>query len=245
MRVAFVGAGRVNFGWSGDPWDHATRLENINPLIPLQVVGIFDKNTELAHQVLKQRLEGTNRSETQRSIWKDAKIFSSLEAMIKEAKPEAVWIGVPPAAHGEIEKLCVSAGIHMFIEKPISCGTPETVEQIHKMLHSNPKVVVSVGYMLRYSKAVDYIKDFLSSRHLMPTSIMARYNTAYPSIGSKMWWDQRTSGGPIIEQATHFCDLLRYFGGEYDPKTVQAISVMSNEPVGLLSNVPEGTSPFL
>ena len=29
LRVGFVGAGKVNFGGSEGPWDHASRLERI------------------------------------------------------------------------------------------------------------------------------------------------------------------------------------------------------------------------
>jgi len=197
-------------------------------------VGIFDLNADLAKKVLNDRLAGPGRK-----IWEKTKIYTSLNQLIKEAQPEVVWIGVPPAAHGPIEEACVEAGIHMFIEKPISCVAPNLVESIQKKL-ANTKTVVSVGYMLRYSKVADYVKNFLKENKLQPVSIMARYNTAYPSIESKMWWDTRSCGGPIIEQATHFCDLMRFFGGEVDDSTISSTSVTVNDSVGKLSKVPTG-----
>ena len=45
------------------------------------------------------------------------------------------------------------------------------------------------------------------------------------------------SGGPVIEQGTHFCDLSRYFGGEVDYTSVQAHSLEHNENAGQLSKI--------
>jgi len=239
LRVGFIGAGRVNFGWSGDPWDHASRLEVISETTPIEVVGIFDLSTDLCTRVLNER-RTQSRDPAKKKIWLNTKIYSSLDELISQARPQAVWIGVPPAAHGSIEAKCVDAGIHMLVEKPIHCGAPEVVEGIRDKLKSNNKVIVSVGYMLRYCKAVDYMKNFLTENKLQPTMILARYNTAYSSIGSKMWWDIRSSGGPIIEQATHFCDLMRYFGGEIDMNSISAISIMATEPLGKLNQIPKG-----
>ena len=42
----------------------------------------------------------------------------------------------------------------------------------------------------------------------------------------------------IVEQATHFCDLCRYFGGEVDLSTVAAHSLEFFEPAGKLRKVP-------
>lgn len=35
----------------------------------------------------------------------------------------------------------------------------------------------------------------------------------------------RLSGGPIIEQCTHFVDIARYLGGEVEMSTLTAISI--------------------
>jgi predicted dehydrogenase len=45
------------------------------------------------------------------------------------------------------------------------------------------------------------------------------------------------SAGPIIEQATHLCDLCRYFGGEVDISTIKAHSLEWHESAGHLSKM--------
>ena len=49
---------------------------------------------------------------------------------------------------------------------------------------------------------------------------------------------QLVRGGPIIEQATHFCDLSRYFGGDVDLSTLHATTLEWDEPAGALTKVP-------
>src|SRR5436190_20060438 len=46
------------------------------------------------------------------------------------------------------------------------------------------------------------------------------------------------SAGPIIEQATHACDLSRYFGGEIDLSSITAHALEWYEKAGHLSKVP-------
>lgn len=52
------------------------------------------------------------------------------------------------------------------------------------------------------------------------------------------WWDKSQTCGPIVEQATHFCDLSRYFGGEVDLESVMAHSLEHFEPAGHLRKMP-------
>ncbi len=52
------------------------------------------------------------------------------------------------------------------------------------------------------------------------------------------WWDKTQSGGPVVEQGTHFCDLSRYFGGDITLPTVKSVCVGPTEEVGALSAVP-------
>lgn len=65
----------------------------------------------------------------------------------------------------------------------------------------------------------------------IPVCINAKYNAAYSRIAKKEWWSVTASGGPVIEQATHFADILRFLGGEVDLNSVQAISVPATSPI--------------
>lgn len=142
--------------------------------------------------------------------------------MLTQARPDCVFIGVPPGAHGSpkqpIEVACAEAGVHMFIEKPcvrpahcspradeclcrISCAHPDAMAEFVASLKAKSQgLVVSVAYMFRYSGAIRRMKSLVAS--LGPVRLVqARYNAAYSNIGA-FWFDVARSGGPIVEQAT-------------------------------------------
>eukprot|EP00118_Oscarella_pearsei_P026710 m.310323 g.310323 ORF g.310323 m.310323 type:complete len:378 (+) comp50902_c0_seq1:42-1175(+) len=243
VRIGFIGAGRVNFGGGVGPWDHASRLEQISDV---EIAAIADVNISLAEEVLSKRKRGACPAK-----YANCKVYENAFEMIERERLDGVFIGLPPFCHGspvkglDIELACVKAGIHTFIEKPLSVIPPSHFNEYARTLiaeQSKTKAVVSVGYMFRYHPAVDKMKEFLmdlwsNGKQIM--SVNARYNCAYSSTGKPHWWNKRTSGGPIIEQATHFCDLARYLAGEPIPETVSAIAVDASEPAGKLSDIPD------
>lgn len=233
----------MNFGGHGNQWDHASRLERMTDV---EIVGIADLNVAQAQKVLDIRKAKPDVCHK----WQHTKIFSSYEEMIREVSPSCVIIGVPPAAHGSaqrpIEINCAKAGVHMLIEKPISSVHPDQMTEVEKELTEGSArngLVVSVAYMFRYSKAVQKVRELVQTYGPV-RSFQARYNCAYSKIGP-FWWDTKASGGPIVEQATHFIDLSRYLCGDAVDSTVQAMSIKATDPLGALSAMPidESTIP--
>lgn len=72
----------------------------------------------------------------------------------------------------------------------------------------------------------------------MSSEHFARYNCAYNSILKGSWWDKTQSGGPVVEQGTHFCDLSRFFGGDIVLESVKSVCVGATEEVGQLKACP-------
>jgi len=231
LRIAFIGAGAVNFGGGEGPWDHASRLEKIKGL---RVVGVADPDIARATARLKQR---------RGSMYSDAKAYARYEAMIEEQRPEAVWIGVPPNAHGtteagkDMELRCAARGIHLFIEKPLSAARPEAVRGVAAALEKS-KVITSVGYMFRYSRAIERMKKLLARTPGGGRVFAGQYNCAYSEIRKAEWWDVRPTGGPIVEQATHFVDLARCLLGDVDLASVRAVSIAGDSQAGELCDIP-------
>ncbi|KZT57044.1 hypothetical protein CALCODRAFT_496713 [Calocera cornea HHB12733] len=91
--------------------------------------------------------------------------------------------------------------------------------------------------MLRYLKCVQKMKQIIEDNNLIVMATVARYVCAYERILKTHWWDKSKSGGPVLEQGTHFCDLSRYFGGEIDIPSVSAHSLEFYEPAGHLSKI--------
>ena len=98
-------------------------------------------------------------------------------------------------------------------------------------------LVVSVGYMFRYHPAVLQMREELTKHGRPVIALSARYDCAYPYRSHPFWWDLRHSGGPIIEQATHFCDLVRFLASDVDLDTVQAIQVPPSDSLSHPGNL--------
>ncbi len=96
--------------------------------------------------------------------------------------------GIPPFCHGgvtpplDVELQCLRAGLHIFVEKPISVLPPEEFSPYVDALEaaqSERGLVVSVGYMFRWDTS------FLSlARSICPLGCPRSYCRPYTSIGS-------------------------------------------------------------
>jgi predicted dehydrogenase len=128
----------------------------------------------------------------------------------------------------------------MFVEKPLSCHPINEVDEVNKQIQETIKrdgLIVSVGYMFRYSAAVLKMKELIQQYGEIK-AFNARYICAYSPIDKPVWWDVDRSGGPIVEQGTHFCDLARFLGGDVDLDTLQASSVKQTDKAGKLEHIP-------
>lgn len=83
-------------------------------------------------------------------------------------------------------------------------------------------------------------KRLLEEYQATPVCINARYACAYSTIKKRDWWDLAICGGPIVEQATHFLDLMRYFAGEIAPESIKAVAVGPSLPLSDMPEAPEG-----
>ncbi len=136
--------------------------------------------------------------------------YCDLVEMLDANSLDAVYICVPPMAHGQIELELIKRGIPFFVEKPLS----QEHEIPFKILSEIRKksLLTSVGYHYRYSDSIAQLKTMLSNQNV--GIVLGQFMTSMPTVA---WWkDQASSGGQFIEQTTHIVDLLRYICGEVE-----------------------------
>ncbi|ORX39941.1 putative oxidoreductase C terminal-domain-containing protein [Kockovaella imperatae] len=245
FNVVMIGAGNIMFGSDEGPWNHSFRFEHkLGPR--LKVVALIDPSTARADKVL----EGKRQSFVE-SAYKDTKVFKTIEdyhASVQSKHsptPHAIVVGCPPAYRGgttkgtdlELHLIKLFPKTAYFIEKPVGTGTVKAAKEVTQELISNGNIV-SVGYMLRYLRCVQKMKQIIHDNNLTIMATNARYSAAYEAIAKPAWWNKAIDMGPVIEQGTHFCDLSRYFGGDVDINTVNALSVEFYEKPGKLSKIP-------
>lgn len=71
--------------------------------------------------------------------------------------PAFVRGSTQPGADLEMRLLKFYPGVPLFIEKPVGAGSVEEAKKVGDIL-DNSNTIVSVGYMLRYLKAVQVMK---------------------------------------------------------------------------------------
>ena len=179
FRVVIVGAGNINFGSDEGPWNHSFRLEHkLGPR--LKVVALIDPDAERARRVLKTKCQSFVLS-----AYKDTVVYPTFKdymaSVCAETYPHAVWVGSPPAFRGGTEpgrnlEQLLTAGlpnVPLFIEKPVSTGAVDQTFEVAKMLEQNGSLV-SVGYMLRYLKVVQKMKQIIAENDLHVMAVNAR-----------------------------------------------------------------------
>ena len=149
---------------------------------------------------------------------------------------EAVWVCVPPFAHGDVEEQVAAAGVAMFVEKPLGLDVA-TAEKVGAAITA-AGVPTSVGHHWRSSAAVARARELLEGRTVR--LVTATWLDKVPPVP---WWAQRgSSGGQVVEQAVHVLDLARLLAGEVTG--VHAVADSAPPPGGDVDSATAGTMRF-
>jgi predicted dehydrogenase len=151
--------------------------------------------------------------------------YTDFDAMLENEEIDALFLCVPPFAHGEMEEKAAARGIHLFVEKPVGLDM-ETVERKAKAIQ-DAGVIAGTGYCLRYLDTVAKAREYLQGK----TIAMVRAHR-FGSLVTVPWWrEMAKSGGQLIEQTTHNLDLLLYLAGDVDKVSADmALRVMEDVP---------------
>ncbi len=134
--------------------------------------------------------------------------YEDLDRMLDMERPDAIWVCVTPDAHGDLELGLIERGIHLFVEKPLAADA-ETPERISAALDA-AGLIAGVAYHWRAMDTLPELEDIIASR---PVKLLnGHWHDNLPGVA---WWrDLATSGGQMVEQATHLVDLSRRLLGE-------------------------------
>ncbi len=210
-RVAFVGCGGIA----------EAHLKGLVKNEQVELAGFCDVNLARADEISKKY-----------SV--TAKTFGNAEQMFGTLEIDAVFFCLPPYAHGS-EMEAAKRGIPFFVEKPIDLHL-EQAERIARAIKKK-KILTSVGYMNRYRKGVQLVRDLIEQDQ--PILMTGGWIGGTPS-GEKggiwNWWIRKEkSGGQFLEQVTHTVDLVRFISGEVS-------QVHAFPAKGLNKAIPQGYS---
>ena len=159
-----------------------------------------------------------------------------LELLARE-ELDAVWLCVPPFAHGALERAAIDRRLPFFVEKPLAADL-DTAASIAAGVRETA-LLTAVGYHWRHLDVVERAVDALAGRTVQ--LLTGHWLDGTPSAP---WWSQRNrSGGQVLEQTTHLFDLARLLVGEAD--VVSAVEVTLPRPRLPGADVPTASTTTL
>ena len=157
-----------------------------------------------------------------------AAAYDDVGRALDESRPGAVYVCVPPFAHGPAELAAIERGLPLFVEKPVALDVA-TAEQIAARV-SAAGVVTGTGYHWRCLDVVDRARILLESAPALACS--GYWLDKRPPVS---WWSRLDrSGGQVVEQLTHVLDAARLLLGE----AIEVYAAGAREPDG-----PGGAGP--
>ena len=155
-------------------------------------------------------------------------------AGVLRARPDAVWLCVPPFAHGDLEFAVIAAGLPFFVEKPLAADL-KVAETVADAVAA-AGLPTATGYHWRHLDTVARVRTALEGRTVRLLDARWWGTTPPPA-----WWSRAaSSGGQVVEQATHVLDVVRLLAGEVGE--VLGASAASASPG---RDVPDATAAVL
>jgi predicted dehydrogenase len=146
----------------------------------------------------------------------NVKGFNDYVEMLEEIKPEGIIICTPPEVREFLVREAAERGIHCFIEKPPAKDL-EMAKKVDEILDQTG-VINSVGFMYRYSRAVESTRELITGRRVVLVRSAMLDGLALRPNWPRWFFDKKRSGGPAFDQAIHIFDLSRYLLGEVHTK---------------------------
>lgn len=182
VKVALVGAGSVG-------QRHVRTLKHLG----VRITSVTDTHPAAAEQVAREL---------------DVRAFTDPENALDLTDADAVYVCVPPFAHGSGERAALSRNLPLFVEKPVGLGR-ETAEEIGVLVEA-AGVITGTGYHWRCADTMEHARDLLAEAPALLAN--GYWLDKRPPVP---WWGRvDRSGGQVVEQLTHVLDAARFLLGD-------------------------------
>jgi predicted dehydrogenase/threonine dehydrogenase-like Zn-dependent dehydrogenase len=218
VRVAVIGTG-----------NHATRA-----LIPALVAAGAGLHTAVSEQGVSARHAGAK--------FGFARASTDVEAVLGDPSVDALVIATRHASHARLALAGLSAGKHVFVEKPL-CLTQGELGQLALALEAAPGQVAMVGFNRRFAPHVLQLRERLAPASEPKVMLMTVNAGALP----RDHWvlDPFVGGGRVVGEMCHFIDLLRHLAGapivDHALKSTRAGGGQASDDVTLTLTFADGS----
>lgn len=139
-----------------------------------------------------------------------AAVYTDGARLIAGERLDALYICVPPHAHGDLEIQAARKGLPLFVEKPVNLDLDAALAACRAIREAG--VMSQVGYGMRYMPVIMRLRAFLADKDVGTAHVFR-----WGGLPGSPWWrryDQ--SGGQLVEMTTHQVDALRWVMGEVE-----------------------------
>ncbi|MBN2291659.1 MAG: Gfo/Idh/MocA family oxidoreductase [Pirellulales bacterium] len=153
------------------------------------------------------------------SLYPSARSTGSFQSVIDDPHTDAVAIVTPAPLHHEMVTRALSAGKHVFVEKPASLTVAHAQEMVELADRMHRKLMV--GHLLEYHPAVAAMKEQIDGGHLGDVHYMysQRLNLGIVRQSENAFWSL----------APHDISVILYlFGSEPDEVSASGASFLQN-----------------
>ena len=137
-------------------------------------------------------------------------LTSDLDAVLKDPAFELVVIATRHHEHADQVVRALSAGKHVFVEKPLAIGWGELERVVGAYTSLADRPLLMVGFNRRFSPALQIVKERIAGRR-SPLMIQYRLNAGYLPLDH--WVHGRQGGGRNVGEACHMYDVFRFLAG--------------------------------
>jgi len=180
--------------------------------------------------------------------------YTNFDEMLENKELDAIFIASPSGFHCEQIEKALSAGFHVFSEKPLGLYIEEAL-RVRQVVNQHKDQVFMLGFMRRYDRSYAYAKKKIEEGKIGDPYLIRCYgfDPAKAINGFMEFAKSNYSGGLFLDMAIHDLDLARWFlnaeakqvwaiGGAYahpeimelnDAETGAALVKFENNKIGL------------
>jgi len=217
INMGIIGAGRMGNS-------HASHLATVRKV---KLSGVCDVNGASAGLMAKKY---------------NMNVFKSADELIASCAIDAVLICSPTPFHHQHVCQCISAGKHVFCEKPLARKMAEGLDIASKLKKSDIKF--AVGFKRRHMTGYQRIKGLIE-KGFIGTPRICRVSLVFGGYKRQRgdWFaDFDASGGVILDMLAHPFDLLNWYLGK--PERIYADSWMLSTELPEPMDYVSGTISF-
>lgn len=150
--------------------------------------------------------------------------YDHFAQLLEEGGVDALYFCIPPNRHDGEVIAAAAAGIHLFVEKPVSLYYDEAIEMDAAIRTAD--IIGTVGFNQRHDHRHEAIHDFVQGKRLVMANTVANgaleghstKHTRTEQLGgpvNRVWAASAAwSGTTVVEAGIHQLDTMRYWAGD-------------------------------